>query len=212
MPARTQTLTTFVGSDTCRTCHAAEHAAWTTSQHAQAMQPATPTTVLAAFDGRELRHRVERVRPVHVDGAFYFEIADPDGGWTRHAVRHTFGVYPLQQYLVEQPKGRLQAFNWCWDARPLSAGGQRWFYLHPEDTDEPRTPLHWAGLLQNWNHQCAECHVTDVRKGTSPQPVRSTRGWPRLASGARRVMAPARCTRGGRVFQRPSARQRSTVA
>ena len=112
-----------------------------------------------------LRHRVERVRPVRVDGAFYFEIAGTNGDWTRHAVRHTFGVYPLQQYLVEQPRGRLQAFTWCWDARPAAAGGQRWFYLHPDDTDEPGTPLHWDGLLQNWNHQCAECHVTDVRKG-----------------------------------------------
>jgi len=98
---------TFVGSDSCRDCHAAEHAAWSSSQHAHAMQPATPGTVLAAFDGRELRHRVERVRPVRVEGAFYFEIAGTNGDWTRHAVRHTFGIYPLQQYLVEQPKGRL---------------------------------------------------------------------------------------------------------
>jgi hypothetical protein len=101
----------------------AEHAAWATSQHAHAMQPATPATVLAVFDGRELRQRVERVRPLRIDGAVFFEAAGVNGDWKRHAVRHTFGDYPLQQYLVEQPKGRLQAFTWCWDARPAAAGG-----------------------------------------------------------------------------------------
>ena len=40
----------FVGSARCATCHAPEHAAWKTSQHAVAMQDATPAAVLGRFD------------------------------------------------------------------------------------------------------------------------------------------------------------------
>jgi uncharacterized SAM-binding protein YcdF (DUF218 family) len=38
----------FVGSATCATCHAAQHAEWQGSDHARAMQTATPASVLGA--------------------------------------------------------------------------------------------------------------------------------------------------------------------
>ncbi|MGE5732995.1 MAG: multiheme c-type cytochrome, partial [Gemmatimonas sp.] len=41
----------FVGSARCATCHAAEYAAWKTSQHSMAMQEARPGAVLGRFDG-----------------------------------------------------------------------------------------------------------------------------------------------------------------
>ena len=46
-------------------------------------------------------------------------------------IKYTFGVYPLQQYLIELPGGRLQALGVAWDARPKAEGGQRWFHLYP---------------------------------------------------------------------------------
>jgi hypothetical protein len=45
------------------------------------------------------------------------------------SVKYTFGVHPLQQYLIELPGGRMQAFGIAWDARPKAQGGQRWFHL-----------------------------------------------------------------------------------
>ena len=45
-----QTPAEFVGSTRCASCHASEHAAWKTSQHAIAMQDATSSTVLGRFD------------------------------------------------------------------------------------------------------------------------------------------------------------------
>src|SRR5580765_3140887 len=45
----------------------------------------------------------------------------------------TFGVYPLQQYLIEFPDGRIQALSIAWDARPKAEGGQRWFHLYPNE-------------------------------------------------------------------------------
>src|SRR5262245_34991915 len=40
----------FVGQAACAGCHRDETEAWRGSQHAQAMQPATPATVLGRFD------------------------------------------------------------------------------------------------------------------------------------------------------------------
>ena len=40
----------FVGSDSCRDCHASEHQAWQGSHHDLAMQLPGPDTVLGDFD------------------------------------------------------------------------------------------------------------------------------------------------------------------
>jgi tetratricopeptide (TPR) repeat protein len=79
-------------------------------------------------------------------------------------VAYTFGVAPLQQYLIPLPGGRLQALSVAWDARPSEDGGQRWFHLYPDEPIPAGDMLHWTGINQNWNHMCAECHSTRVRK------------------------------------------------
>src|SRR5574338_1279811 len=115
----------FVGSDRCAECHATEATAWKSSQHAVAMQAATPRTVLGRFDGTRYPNgpvtstffRRGDTLVVNTDGA--------DGRNHDFDVRYTFGVWPLQQYLIEQAGGRLQALTIAWDARPASAGGQR---------------------------------------------------------------------------------------
>jgi predicted CXXCH cytochrome family protein len=79
-------------------------------------------------------------------------------------VKYTFGLYPLQQYLVEFPDGRIQALPLAWDTRPKEQGGQRWFHLYPNEEIGHDDVLHWTKLNQNWNFMCAECHSTGVRK------------------------------------------------
>ena len=78
--------------------------------------------------------------------------------------RYTFGVDPLQQYLIAFPDGRLQALGIAWDSAAQGQGGQRWFHLYPDQTLAAGDPLHWTGIDQNWNFMCAECHSTDLRK------------------------------------------------
>jgi predicted CXXCH cytochrome family protein len=144
----------FVGSDLCGRCHGSEAASWRESQHARAMQPADATHVLAASVGG----------PLHVRrGKFSIQAIGPDGKSGEFPVRYTFGVDPLQQYLVVLTGGRLQAFTWAWDVR-----AHRWFDLYPKEKLAPGDELHWAGRQQNWNYMCADCHSTDVRKRYDP--------------------------------------------
>ena len=86
-------------------------------------------------------------------------------------------VYPLQQYLIELPDGRIQALSIAWDARPKAEGGQRWFHLYPNDPMPHDDLLHWTGPSQNWNFSCSECHSTDVKKNYDAAANRYSTTW-----------------------------------
>ena len=58
------------------------------------------------------------------DGKFMVSTDGPDGAIHDYQVKFTFGVSPLQQYLIEFPGGRLQALGIAWDSRPRSQGGR----------------------------------------------------------------------------------------
>jgi tetratricopeptide (TPR) repeat protein len=74
-------------------------------------------------------------------------------------VKYTFGVYPLQQYLVPLPGGRLQCLPIAWDA-----GQKKWYHLYPDAPIDPADWLYWTNAGQNWNGMCAECHSTNLKK------------------------------------------------
>ena len=155
----------YSGRASCAGCHQAETAAWTGSHHDLAMQPATAETVLGDFKDARFEHFgvVSRFRR---DGPRFLVTTDgPDGALADFEVAYVFGVTPLQQYLVAFPGGRYQVLPLCWDSRAAEEGGQRWFHLYPGVAVPAGDILHWTGPNQNWNHVCAECHSTDLRKG-----------------------------------------------
>ena len=154
----------FAGSDTCAQCHPGETKLWRTSQHKQAMDHATNPSVLGDFNETGFDYYGVHSRFFRKDGKFFVETDGPDGKLATFEVKYTFGVDPLQQYLIEFPDGRLQALSIAWDSRPKAQGGQRWFHLYPSEEIKHDDILHWTKLNQNWNFMCAECHSTGVRK------------------------------------------------
>jgi predicted CXXCH cytochrome family protein len=174
-------VATWVGEARCAGCHADAAAAWRGSQHALAMQPATPATVLGDFSGARFTYgKVTSVFSRRGD-AFYVRTDGPDGALADYRVTFTFGVYPLQQYLVDFPDGRKQALSIAWDARPKSEGGQRWFHLYPHETIAHGDPLHWTRSAQNWNFVCAECHSTNLRRSYDAPADRYATTWSDLS-------------------------------
>jgi predicted CXXCH cytochrome family protein len=154
----------FVGSDTCAQCHPAEAKLWRASQHKLAMDHATDTSVLGDFNEAGFDYFGVHSRFFRKDGKFFVETDGPDGKLATFEMKYTFGVDPLQQYLIEFPDGRLQALSIAWDSRPKEQGGQRWFHLYPNEEIKHDDVLHWTKLNQNWNFMCADCHSTGVRK------------------------------------------------
>ena len=87
---------------------------------------------------------------------------------------------PLQQYLVPLPGGRYQALSFAWDTRLRTAGGQRWFDLYASERLQPGDAQHWTGRDQNWNHMCAECHSTNLKKNYRAADDRYETTWSEL--------------------------------
>ena len=155
----------YVGRQACATCHGREDSLWRGSHHDRAMQPATSTTVLGNFGGAKYTHFGVTTTFTSSDGKFHVRTDGPDGALHDYDVAYTFGVDPLQQYLIAFPGGRYQALNVAWDTRPAKDGGQRWFHLYPKEAVPHTDILHWTGPYQNWNFMCSECHSTNVVKG-----------------------------------------------
>jgi Flp pilus assembly protein TadD len=154
----------YVGGAQCASCHVQEHAAWQHSDHDLAMASAGEKSVLGNFANARFSYAGITSTFSRRDGKFYVNTDGPDGKLADYEIKYTFGVHPLQQYLIELPGGRKQALSIAWDSRAKSAGGQRWFHLYPGQNIKAGDPLHWTGVGQNWNFQCAECHSTNLRK------------------------------------------------
>ena len=68
------------------------------------------------------------------DGKFMVNTEGPDGQNHDYEIKYTFGVDPLQQYMVEFPDGRVQVLRVSWDMK-----NKQWFDVTPPDVHE-RTP------------------------------------------------------------------------
>jgi predicted CXXCH cytochrome family protein len=173
----------FVGSETCAGCHQAETKLWDASQHKAAMQHATDKTVLGDFNDASFDYYGVHSRFFRKDGKFLVETDGPDGKLAVFEVKYTFGIDPLQQYLVEFPDGRIQTLSIAWDSRPKEKGGQRWFHIYPDEEIKHDDILHWTKLNQNWNFMCAECHSTGLRKNYDASTDHFATGWAEISVG-----------------------------
>jgi predicted CXXCH cytochrome family protein len=180
----------YVGSAACGQCHRKTFDAWAGSQHAHAMQAATADTVLGDFRNGKLAYAGTTSTFFTRDGRYFVRTDGPDGKLADFEILYTFGVAPLQQYLVALPGGRLQALSIAWDTRPKAAGGQRWFHLYPKQQIRAGDPLHWTGIAQNWNFMCAECHATNLRKGFDAGSGEFRTSWAEMSVGCEACHGP----------------------
>jgi len=154
------------------------------------MQVSDPSTVLGDFSGVSLEHFGVLSTFTRRGDSFVVRTEGADGALHDYEVAYTFGVRPLQQYLVRLPGGRLQALSLAWDSRPRAAGGQRWFDLVPGERVPPADVLHWTKPSHTWNAQCAECHSTNLRKGYDAATDAYTTTWSDLDVGCEACHGP----------------------
>ena len=180
----------YVGSSACGKCHAAEFEAWSGSQHAIAMQVADEKTVLGNFNDAKFRHFDQTTTFSRRNGKFVVRTDGPDGKPADFEVLHTFGVYPLQQYLIDIGAGRVQALTIAWDTRPKAEGGQRWFHLYPGERIGHEDELHWTKRQQNWNFMCSDCHSTDLQKNYDAATDTFATRWSEISVGCEACHGP----------------------
>ncbi len=154
----------FVDNGVCKQCHPRPFQDWMGSHHERSMQAANEKTVLGDFHNVSFTHQGVTWRFFTKDGKFLVHTEGVDGQMADFAIKYTFGVEPLQQYLIPLPGGRLQSLSVAWDTQK-----QRWFHLYPNEKVKPGDALHWTGLYQTWNVMCAECHSTNLQKNYDPK-------------------------------------------
>ncbi|MDP5065291.1 MAG: cytochrome c family protein, partial [Haliea sp.] len=145
LSVQAQASSDFVGGASCVSCHGEQHELWQGSHHDLAMETPGAESVLGDFNGATFTHRDVTTTFFRKGDEWLIRTAGEDGKLADFPVRYTFGVYPLQQYLLPLSRGRLQAFEIAWDSRPKEEGGQRWFHLNPEEVTDHTDPLHWTG-------------------------------------------------------------------
>ena len=171
---------TWAGRQACQECHAAADSVWTGSDHDLAMQLPGPTTITADFDDAQYTH-FGVTSSFYRDGDKYMVRTDgPNGEMTDFEVAYVFGYFPLEQFLIRFPDGRLQSLNICWDTTKAEDGGQRWFQLYPNDETPADDLFHWTGPLQNWNFMCADCHSTNLQRNYDAQSNTYQTTWSEL--------------------------------
>lgn len=149
----------YVENRQCLGCHEAAAQAWAGSHHAHAMAPATAETVRGDFADAQFRHQGVTTRFFRRGDKFFVRTDGPDGHMGDFEVKYSFGVEPLQQYLIETEGGRLQPLQIAWNTQ-----AKQWFHLLPHEKAPPGDVLHWTGRYQTANTMCIACHTTGFEK------------------------------------------------
>jgi len=181
---QTEPRNSFVGSLKCMDCHKNEFDKWQGSHHDHAMHVADHITVLGDFNNAVLISHGIQSRFYLKDGKFFTYTRGPDGKMGEFEITHTFGWYPLQQYLVPFPGGRLQCLPIAWNVRE-----KKWYHLYP-DLSDPKDWLYWTNAGQNWNGMCAECHSTNLKKNYDPATDTYTTTWSDINVGCEACHGP----------------------
>jgi len=149
----------YVGASTCIECHKEAYGKWIGSHHDLAMQIANDSTVLGNFDNIEAKMDGVKYLFYKKNNQFFVRITEIDDSEKEYRISYTFGVIPLQQYLVDFENGKKQVLRATWDVLK-----KEWFHQYKGDSIEPHDWLHWTKGAQNWNTMCAECHSTNLEK------------------------------------------------
>jgi len=164
----------FSGTSSCKECHQNSYRKWQGSDHDHAMAVADETTVLGDFNDVVYTdpYTGKKSRFFREDGKFLVETEGPDGNNEIFTISYTFGFYPLQQYLIPFPAGRLQCLSIAWDIEK-----KQWYRLPPYEVTSSADWLHWTKGGQTWNGMCAECHSTRLKKGFDPKTNNYNTTW-----------------------------------
>lgn len=177
---------TLVDEQQCQGCHSTQVKDWQGSHHQLAMQAASAETMLGDFNNVTFKAENETTRFSRKNDGFWVNTPGIDGKNADFKVAYTFGIAPLQQYLIEVGDGRLQALGVAWDTEK-----NRWFHLYPGQGVTFKDPLHWSKPSQNANFMCVECHTTGYKRNFDAAKNTFDSQWNSLGVGCQACHGPA---------------------
>ncbi|HUQ19861.1 MAG TPA: ammonia-forming cytochrome c nitrite reductase subunit c552, partial [Gemmatimonadaceae bacterium] len=152
---------------------------------------ASPASVRGNFNNATVDSGSGAAKFFRSGDRFLVNTEGADGKPHDFEIRYTFGVYPLQQYLVAFRDGKIQAMRYAWDSRTAAEGGQRWFSLDPGTRAAHTDEFHWTARQNMWNFMCADCHSTGLQKGYDPATDQFKSTWSEINVGCEACHGPA---------------------
>lgn len=172
----------FVGSATCRSCHAVTHSSWTSGRHSRMLQAASPASVIPAF-GRSVRLHGKDYALERSGDAFYVVESYMQDRPTRRKVDYTLGSRRVQHYLSRLDDGRIVVLPPSWDVEK-----KEWFHnLDIVDLEESG-----VAKVQVWNTNCFGCHVSGQEKRFDPATKTYATSWTDFGTACERCHGPGR--------------------
>jgi tetratricopeptide (TPR) repeat protein len=152
----------FVGSKSCRDCHAEFYKLWSASWHGLAMQPYTSDfakAYLTPQDG-EVTIGKRKYRADIGNGAGWIQETGAEGE-RKYPIAHVMGGKNVYYFLTPMERGRLQVLPLAFDVHnkswyDMAASGVRHF---PDRSDEA---LAWTDRMFSFNTTCFNCHVSEL--------------------------------------------------
>ncbi len=155
----------YVGSESCKACHAAEYEKWKTSNHYFAERQVIEGMDHSAFAPEKSISHGTQTSTAKLDETGLAQMITTGLGNTKqpYTIRRVIGHDPLRQFLVDGPGSRMQALELAFDPHK-----SEWFDVYGAEDRQPGEWGHWTGRGMNWNAQCANCHNTRLRKNYDP--------------------------------------------
>jgi len=155
----------YVGSESCKACHAAEYEKWKTSNHHFAERQVIEGMDKVAFAPEKTISHGTQTSTAKLDETGLAQMITTGLGNTSqpYTIGRVIGHDPLRQFLVEGPGSRMQALELAFDPHK-----SEWFDVYGAEDRQPGEWGHWTGRGMNWNAQCASCHNTRLRKNYDP--------------------------------------------
>jgi len=152
----------YAGSESCRECHATNHASWFASYHRTMTQAPGAASVLAPFEGTTPFLEGRAWALAREGEAFYATPFGPDGSslGPRTRVALTTGSHHYQIYWLATPEGVLEQMPFLWHLAEQRWVPRKSMFVTPPRLDEPET--------DRWQHVCIKCHATN---GTPIHPA-----------------------------------------
>jgi tetratricopeptide (TPR) repeat protein len=156
-------VSAFTGGKSCVECHQKEYKLWKGSDHELAMAHASDSIVLGDFNDATFTYNGINTKFYKRDRKFYVFTEGIGGKMAEFEISYTFGIRPLQQYLIAFENGKYQCLPIAWNSRD-----KKWFHMasmvYTKEDLKPDNWLYWTNQSQNWNSMCAECHSTNLNK------------------------------------------------
>jgi predicted CXXCH cytochrome family protein len=149
----------FIGSSACGDCHDDELEHWKKDWHARALAPATDKFVVGNFSNAHFKGSSSEATMTKVGAQRTMRAQGPDGTAQDFPVNWVIGGKRMQDALTVFPDGR-------WQVLPVyfHVADKAWvdYTEAKQGALTPEHPFWWTNGRRMANHECLDCHTTNV--------------------------------------------------